>query len=734
MNNLMNIVEEKNINYIYTDYFDTVISRKIHPENIKRLWAKQVSRYLDADIDGAFVYDLRSKLEIELCERNYSDGFDKEFIYGDMVERLYDHLSREFSIGYPKENFMDDCFRIEVELESKYQYVNEDWSKVISEIKEKHPKIKVTCISDFYMPTKFLHEMVKHHKLGHLIEDIYISSEFKLTKRTGRLYEHLIECEVINPSESIMIGDNYEADVENAKKNGLFANHLNRSETYKFYDKQYKESEDEIATGSKIEKLLSKKGELPFLELSGSLALFIEKLYGELQQRNAKDVFFFSREGEFLKRVFDYYQENFCSSINIIKTHYLLVSRKATFLPSLKALCEEDFHILFRQYVNLSLYDFLMSLGFSEEEIEKVCQLLSVDKHKKHSNFNTSDVFLSLKELPMFVDLYEMKRGDQKENFSKYLSSFGYDKNCGEIHVVDVGWKGSIQDNISRYLGEDVTCYGYYLGLVAPGELSKHNQKLGLVFSGINGRSPNFTIYNENRALFEMLLGASHGSASKYAIENNKATVLTSEKVEERKLFLEVVKPIQETLWKTLIQIFACTEDTVYELVDVEAVISQLHSRMVFFPTKDEINFFNKMYHYENFGVFEFTEFNKREKISFADKVMSTLKLIKNPRRFFETGFWGPITLDNHGLFYLVKPYGYYKLYKMKKIDGVNPGKGTRAPEAKEIEALKQLLEDRDIAIKNMTTMIDDRDAAIKSMTKMIDDRDLYIKELEQKR
>nr|EIU2726600.1 hypothetical protein [Pseudomonas aeruginosa] len=111
-----------------------------------------------------------------------------------------------------------------------------------------------------------------------------------------------------------------------------------------------------------------------FPELATTLLYFIEKLHEALVKQGVEQVYFLSREGQPLKRMFDLYQNKVSGSI---ESHYLEVSRRSTLLPSLKSLAEEGFETLFRQYRRISLFEFLSSLGL-EAQMRRIALALGL--------------------------------------------------------------------------------------------------------------------------------------------------------------------------------------------------------------------------------------------------------------------------------------------------------------------------------------------------------------------
>ena len=97
-----------------------------------------------------------------------------------------------------------------------------------------------------------------------------------------------------------MIGDNKSSDYEIPKKIGIDAIHIDRTKQYKKYDEFLKEHNETIVY-NKFRELQT--GNTDNFENSiFSLYRFISRLYFNLIKNNLDEVFFLSREGEFLTK------------------------------------------------------------------------------------------------------------------------------------------------------------------------------------------------------------------------------------------------------------------------------------------------------------------------------------------------------------------------------------------------------------------------------------------------
>ena len=72
---------------------------------------------------------------------------------------------------------------------------------------------------------------------------------------------------------------------------------------------------------------------------------------------------------------------------------------------------------------------------------------------------------------------------------------------------------------------------------------------------------------------------------------------------------------------------------------------------MLFLPNEEQLKFYNKIYHYENFGVFEFTEFNLKKKLSIKYYLKENLKYFIKHKAFFYDAFWPVLKLCNEKLY-----------------------------------------------------------------------------------
>ncbi|MBD0787957.1 HAD hydrolase-like protein [Vibrio sp. Y2-5] len=643
--NLNNLTISENIKNIFSDFFDTVVSRNCHPEEIKKMWCSDVIDAFNLSMRSADLYKLRSMIECELSDINFSHTLEKEFKYKELVSLLFEQLSSELNLNTNKGRFVSKCIELELNLEMKHQYINID---VVEFIKSCYNKgIDVYIVSDFYMDSSFMEQLLRHHKIERFIKKVYVSSECLSSKRTGALYRKVICENDICTTETLMIGDNYHSDYVKALEEDLSSVHIDRNETFQFYEQSLIKNNIKELRCRLNEKFRDDKS-ISFCWMAIPLYVFIKKLTLNLEFNQIKNIIFLAREGEFLKEIYDN-----LSNSTTTQSHYMYASRRATYLPSLKNLAEESFSKLLEQYPRISLKSFISSLGLDKHLNSFQDALPDLSFEEQYENLESSDEFKKLISNPVFCKVYDRERARQKKYLNEYID---YLVGKEELHLVDVGWRGSIQDNIRSATGRNTT--GYYCSVLSGASVSDDSIKHGLLFRqfGTNKTS----IYNEFRAAFEIFCSASHGSLIKYTsfpsfgeLEHNDY---------ESNLYTSKIRPYQERLLDIILWLESSREKYALSTKEFENELINYYAKGVLLPREVEIKEISEIKHYENFGTFDYSVLGGGRNKSRLGYLMG---VAKNPS--FEIGkeWWKPVAFYNNGCSFLMYVYYLYKKYKL---------------------------------------------------------------------
>ena len=369
------------------------------------------------------------------------------------------------------------------------------------------------------------------------------------------------------------------------------------------------------------------KGEYTMSNFAFPLYIFTKRLYASLKAQGVRDVLFLSREGQFLKKLFDSYQQiNGYPQPASIKSHYFYGSRNSIMAASLKPLDREDFHFLFRYFKVMSMESFLTSIGFSKAQTECVCKSFPKTSGMLHLNFAISPAFHKLKENPDFVKFYEENRIAQSKALEAYLNSFGIDFAKDGMTVVDIGYHGTMQDLLNKYFDGKVKLRGFYIKNRV--ESSEGNKKTGLLADVQNKELEDSKITSYGAFHYEQILKADHGRCTGYSPEG---TPILDQSGDDKQIYDTFARDLQNQIFEKFLQIARKdgSEHSFTCRIAAQAYIQMIRQK----SHRDRELFYNMLYaHHDDFGVVGYSAhpFSK-EFIQFFFKAEDRLFLDKHP-------------------------------------------------------------------------------------------------------
>ncbi|TLY47977.1 MAG: hypothetical protein E6K54_03195 [Gammaproteobacteria bacterium] len=660
LNPLNILIDNHSIDIVISDIFDTIICRKIHPENIKKLVAVRLNT-LFPEISSKNFYQIRKKAEHYCYESSIISYGEKELNYAAVVSTVYELLKKKYSskIYLPKNEFYLQHQALELAIECQYQIPDTQIVDFLRTQKSKGKKI--ILLSDFYMNSDLVNRMLTHHNIHDIYDHLIVSCDFMKTKRSGQLYQIIISnSELCSSSNIVMIGDNYNSDIVMAEKFGIKAFYLERKQQQLFYNQQLCLPKKKCI--AEIEQIINHPEDSLFDHLSLLLLIVIGKIYHHCIKHKIKKLYFFSREGKLLQDLFDQYQTfiNGKSTPLPITTDYLLVSRRSTAAASLGPLKKEKFNILFRQYTNISIKQFAKSYNFEIEKISQICHNLNIDIELIQSHLPSSECFKRLKKDSQFIQYYKEFRKKQRSNFLGYLQNKNFSLTAKKLFLFDIGWKGSIQDNLNKIFPKK-HLHGYYLGLASPGAVYKHNTKEGILFD-FRRKNKNFWVCIENLSLFELILTANHGSVEGYTRKDDGEIIVNLENNDlEEKIFLKKIFPIQKKIFENFLKILMLLDHYSLDLNSIENYAKRLNQLKIVSPNKKEIDWFTNIHFFENFGLFTYSQIGCD--IPFNSPIKNLFKLLKSPKIYRRSTFWLSVRLSQEGLGFIAFLFKCYLLY-----------------------------------------------------------------------
>lgn len=650
---------------LFTDFFDTLVHRRVHPNYTLRLWAKYVINELGLTISSEQLFGIRQNAISFVSTKNQKNPL--EIPYTSVIKEVFlrllhnDYLPDE---DYP--SFESLFKRADTIAETSVQFTNDKLVRKLYDLRKQGYRIYL--LSDFYLSKEIISNILGHHGITELFNEIFVSSDEGHCKENGSLYRHVLEELKIAPSEVIMIGDNKKSDVINAQALGMTAIHLKHM-SHKLRNKQNlfgSNKSDFIRACRTIEKKCS-RSEHPFSEYILHFYFFTERLYLNARKNGVKDLFFLAREGHYLKRLFDSYQElNLVPKEHRINTHYLKASRQSATQLALKPLEEENFGKLMKKFGAMSPSHFLDWFPFPARTKQQILDEVDCPADQVFPHFSDSEAMHLLRENKTFQKAYSENRQLQKTAFIAYLNSFGADYEKDGLALVDVGWGGTMQEALYRFLDHKVPVTGYYLGLKEIYNIEKNTKRYGLNFSIYPNSTFSDNILMANGQLYEQLLAAPHGSTLYYSSDPGKPTVEFHEK-NEKQSYEQLIAPVQDYMFERFEELFALLRSIDYTQEMVQHYLTDMALRAGIFSTKRKIRFVTQLSKgfYQNVGA-------NKVGITYDPSQLKTSKLsllkkfIIAPEKVFRYVVKVKPFLYNKGFYWASKPidltYYYIKL------------------------------------------------------------------------
>lgn len=601
---------------IFFDFFDTIVQRKVNPDTVKQIVANELSRKLAFKLSALEIYKIRIESEKNIATIN--PYFSYKELSKEICSRIIEHCGeQERSLITPE---VIEAIETQVELENIIPKDNN--VELLKKIY--HYGKKIVIVSDFYMGKTFVCSILKNLGLSKYIFKVFISCDCKASKADKKLYTYVLNDLKLDPQECLMIGDNLNVDVLKCRSKGVKSYYIRAKQPNRI---------DEKCIRKEIRNFYKTEIENYYDIFTISLYYYTYKLYLYVAKNNIKNVIFLSREGKYLKRLFD----GFLNKIGEhgINTHYLHVSRKATYLLRLSDIKQEKFDLLFESNRKYSAIEFLKNLTFSSDEIEDVKESIGCSTKEFNdeiNDFENSDIYSKIINNEYFLCLYNKKRKISSDAFDALLKENVPNYEKEGLTLVDVGWKGTIQDNIFYHYHKKVKVTGLYLGLERKTIDYPNNIKIGLLFQNVPPKTKWDTLWNADQLEYEDILQAREPSVLSYSM--NKGIAIINFDVTEDKKSIEIISGVQERIYKkidTLIEIFnnTCFNPTDFEYELLRIFIQGRH--------KIDINDIKTSYylnsnHYNNF-IFNKTvnqERNRYSKNDIAEKISKYLKNLGN--------------------------------------------------------------------------------------------------------
>ena len=548
----------KNTKYsvIFVDFFDTLMFRKVTVHQLMERWAFCIGKkYPDfseetirelPEVRKRIFEESREELEQQKLITGRSD-----IDYHSGMRMVYERIVKD-AVSEETEKFIEISRQIETALECGCQYPNRKLANWLEDMHEAGKKIYI--VSDFYLSAAEIRKFLLASDIPEeIFEEIFVSSDIGKRKASGDIYPYLLELLEIEAEQVLMIGDNKVADIENARLYGIQTKYcssvLHRTENYlrqklgmNFEESQFKWSVDQIYYEG-----------LEYAEYIGIFYEFTRRLYRQLKEEEIWQICFMAREGFYLRRLFEQYQQLIKPETQHLKTSYFRCSRRSVLAGVREAHTPEAVN------ERISIRNWLKSLDIS---VEQVRQYVDFDEEDidKAVNLEESEIYCRLMECAGFQELMNTVIKENHKVFLDYISRF---LDEGVFRFVDSGWKCTTQKALESCYG--ISTEGFYIGVQNPEQPIGNLKKHGMIFRESDPQSRYYHYLGMNIPFYQQLLAAPHGSAVKYIDLEGQILIEEEWDPMEKELYEEWIQEVQENMFLKFCGMCAWDSETVNE-------------------------------------------------------------------------------------------------------------------------------------------------------------------------
>ncbi len=514
------------------DIWDTLLRRRCHPDEVKLftarlLWTTQRDLIRPRFADPWLLLDHRVRCEATIAEQKHADGHDNEYTIEEVFERWLAHVMHPRTSPARRAAVAEMLVIAEVEQEQRVVYPD----RRIMHMLRHHGADVVVGLSDFYLGERHLRRIISGACPDAPLSRVFVSSDCYVNKIKGRLFAHAQRETLAAPEHHTHIGDNPWADVESPRRFGVRAIHYHnpdeepkRAAHRSRFD--LRRRGDFVPTAQILTRTLRDRSEPPpdldprqrqlYQTGFGAAPIFAGLVLGAMQEAHslgAPAVHYFTREGEFFKRVHEAVAPARPFGLPPPRAELLEVSRLCTFLPSLREVTIKELMRVWRLYSTQSIGQLLRTLDVYPLPFEPLLRRHGLDPAPPITHPWKDARVRSLFADPLFVRLVEQQRDRRRQTALTYFRAKGLGR--GPAVVVDIGWRGTIQDNIA-YLFPGRHVAGWYLGLVQL--LNEQPPNVVKRAIGPDARTDPATMVQiiHNCAPLEMLANTDGGSIRRY--------------------------------------------------------------------------------------------------------------------------------------------------------------------------------------------------------------------------
>jgi FMN phosphatase YigB (HAD superfamily) len=643
------------------DVFNTLVVRSVEGEWLKTAVARAFHSRLKGLVHPhalptvAQVRQRRFALEMEVAGEQVARGRDNEVDFEQLVQRW---AGTWVPVEPHRSRMAAELRALELELEKLALRPAPGIEQVLSALKAQGKRL--IFVSDMYLSAPLLRELLRHCGLERFFDAGYVSIDEGLRKASGRLFPRVLEAEGLKPEQLFFVGDDENADNVQPRRLGISTLRIDdpdeklRRRRLEVAQKAVEQNPFwaahyvDVVMGNEARHVRDLP-EDPNYQLGRTLAPGIVGFVVDVIERSEKlgidHVYFLAREGLTLLKVFAILKDSGLFP-RMPQAHYLFVSRASTILASMRELSWGEVHRFWRQYSRQSLRGLLKNLSLPQAEFIRLaaeCGITDPDRPilapEQDAAFQR---FLTSRHVRA---AFHRCRDEARARLSRYLEYRGM-MGLKRTALVDIGWKGSMQDNLLRAFEHEPRfpeLHGFYLAYVPDGTpQSKKSIKYGYL-SDLRRHDLEEADFLRNTAIFEMITTANHGSTVRYG-DNPWAPHLPMPELlhhdQEKDNSARFFRRVQEGMYDYARDYARVSPLLRFTADELQPGMLQELLRYTRYPTGEEAAEFLKYSHVESFGVHEITTFGLKLDLKKLTQHGSMKGALKEAWKAFETNPW----------------------------------------------------------------------------------------------
>lgn len=339
---------------------------------------------------------------------------------------------------------------------------------------------KIVFVSDMYLPSGFLRELLSEHRFLKPEDSVFVSCEHKVSKRDGKLFKQVLISENVDASNIHHIGNDSVADFSAPTRLGISSEHRAEGNLCRYESVMESFAVDTdglsslFAGASRLARLDLQPQWGQFKEIKDVscgvvgpvLCAFVIWLLTRAKQRGIKRLYFLSRDGYILHQIAQRLQPALGFELDL---RYLYGSRQAWHAAGLTEIAPSDQEWILDRADNATPRSVLRRLNVAPEEVRQSLQESGISESQWSQKMREEDyvkIWSIITEDKAVKKLILAKATAARQIAKRYFEQEGM-MDGNSCAIVDLGWHGRMEMSLQRILKAETTSFagGFYFGL-----------------------------------------------------------------------------------------------------------------------------------------------------------------------------------------------------------------------------------------------------------------------------